>query len=313
MFTAAFFLCCAASAVPPANFLYTGSDELADISKILERGDIEGVQIVYNWKGLETGKNQYDFSQIEKDLQFLNLLNKKLFIQIQDRFFLPDAKNVPRYLMEDPVYGGGIAPQYDNPGENIPVGSGWVAQQWNQQVRLRFQKLLGALGKQFDGRVYGVNLPETAVDLDIKRDKTGFGCDKYFNAELENLKAAKSAFKKSYVVQYVNFWPCEWGNDRNYMGRIFEFAVKNNIGLGGPDIVPDKKAQMKNSYPFFNRYKDKLCLIAMAVQEPTLTYTNPKTAKPFTREEFQEFAMNYLGAKIIFWSIDSPWLKASNQ
>ena len=28
----------------------------------------------------------------------------------------------------------------------------------------------------------------------------------------------------------------------------------------------------------------------MAVQEPTLTYTNPETKKPFTREEFVAFA-----------------------
>lgn len=298
----------AGQASVPVNFLYTGSADLGEIRKVLEREDIAGAQIVYNWKDLETGKGKYDFSRIEKDLAFLERLHKKLFIQVQDRFFQPEARNVPRYLLEEPQYGGGLAPQADNPGEGLPAGSGWVAQQWNPAVRLRYQKLLQALGKQFDGRVYGVNLPETSADIDIKRDKTGFTCDKYFSAELENLKAAKSAFKKSYVVQYANFWPCEWENDHNYMGRLFEFASKNNIGLGGPDIVPGKKAQMKNSYPFFNRYRGKLPLVAMAVQEPTLTYTNPKTQKPFTKEEFQDFARNYLGADIIFWSVASPWL-----
>ncbi|HCC46983.1 MAG TPA: hypothetical protein DEQ38_02525 [Elusimicrobia bacterium] len=298
----------AGQAASPVNFLYTGSDDLGRIRKIIERADIAGVQIVYNWKDLETGKDKYDFAQIEKDLAFLGRLNKKLFMQVQDRFFRPEARNVPRYLLEEPQYGGGLAAQVDNPGEGLPAGSGWVAQHWNPEVRLRYQKLLQALGKQFDGRVYGVNLPETSADIDIKRDKTGFTCDKYFSAELENLKAAKGAFKKSYVVQYVNFWPCEWENDHNYMGRLFEFAAKNGAGLGGPDIVPGKKAQMKNSYPFFNRYKGKLRLVAMAVQEPTLTYTNPKTKKPFTKEEFRDFARNYLGADIIFWSVTAPWL-----
>lgn len=292
----------------PVNFLYTGSDDLRGIQKLIERADIAGVQIVYNWKDLEAVKDKYDFSQVEKDLLFLTRLNKKLFIQVQDRFFLPGARNVPRYLLEEPQYGGGLAAQVDNPGEGLPAGSGWVAQQWNPEVRLRFQKLLGALGKKFDGRVYGVNLPETSADVDVKNDKTGFTCDKYFNAELENLKAAKRAFKKSHVVQYVNFWPCEWENDHNYMGRLFEFASKNGIGLGGPDIVPGKKAQMKNSYPFFNRYRGKLSMVAMAVQEPTLTYTNPKTKKPFTKEEFMDFARNYLGADLIFWSVTAPWL-----
>ena len=91
-------------------------------------------------------------------------------------------------------------------------------------------------------------------------------------------------------MQYANFWPCEWDNDRKFMSRAFEFAKQKRIGLGGPDIVPYKKAQMKNSYPFFNRYKGKLSLVAMAVQEPTLTYTNPETKKKFTREEFVAFA-----------------------
>ena len=46
----------------------------------------------------------------------------------------------------------------------------------------------------------------------------------------------------------------------------------------------------------------------MAVQEPTLTYTNPKTKRKFTREEFVDFAENYLGVNVIFWSTKSPWL-----
>ena len=66
---------------------------------------------------------------------------------------------------------------------------------------------------------------------------------------------------------------------------------------------------MNNSYPFFNQYKGKLALVAMAVQEPTLTYTNPKTNRKFTREEFVDFAGNYLGVNIIFWSASAPWLR----
>ena len=52
-----------------------------------------------------------------------------------------------------------------------------------------------------------------------------------------------------------------------------------------------------------------LKLVAMAVQEPTLTYRNPATKKPFTKAEFEAFAEDYLGADVIFWSTASPWLK----
>jgi hypothetical protein len=298
-----------AAGATPQNFLFADSDVLARIEPLLERPDIAGVQVVYSWKSLETTLDQYDFSRIERDLALLDRVHKKLFIQIQDRFFEVQHRNVPPYLLQDPVYGGGLVSQVDNPGENKPVGHGWATQQWNPAVRARFQRLLAALAQKFDGRVFGINLPESAIDIDTKHDRSGFSCDKYFAAELENIAFARKAFAKSHVVQYVNFWPCEWENDRKYMSRVFEFAQSRGIGLGGPDIVPYKKAQMKNAYPFFNQYKGRLALVAMAVQEPTLTYTNPATGKPFTREEFTAFADSYLGVNIIFWSLSAPWLE----
>ncbi|WP_238149544.1 Mammalian taste receptor protein (TAS2R) [Arsenophonus endosymbiont of Aleurodicus floccissimus] len=93
------------------------------------------------------------------------------------------------------------------------------------------------------------------------------------------------------------------------MSQLFKFTSVNNIGLGGPDIIPNSKAQMKNSYPFFNKYKNKLTLFAMAgAGATTLTYINKKTGKPFSKDEFVQFAENYLGTDIIFWSTKSLWL-----
>lgn len=296
-------------AAEPQNFLFVGTGDLAEHEKLIERPDINGVQIVYSWKSLEGARGVYDFSRIERDLDFVTKRNKQLFLQIQDRFFEIGHRNVPAYLLEDPVYGGGLVPQVDNPGEGKPEGYGWVAMQWNPEVRKRYQELLRALAQRFDGRVAGVNLPETAAGVDIQRDETGFTCDRYFAAELENIAFARKVFAKSPVVLYANFWPCEWNNDKKYMSRTFEFAQAQGFGLGGPDIVPWRQGQMKNSYPFFNQYRGKLPLVAMAVQEPTLTYTNPKTQKKFTREEFVDFAENYLGVNIIFWSTSAPWLR----
>lgn len=298
----------AAAATDVQHFLFLGQGEIERYQSLLQRSDIAGAQVVYTWKQLEPQKDRYDFSAIERDLASMTALHKALFIQIQDRFFTKDARNVPGYLLTDPDYGGGLVAQMDNPGEGLPQAQGWVTQQWNPNVRRRYQRLLQALAKALDGRVYGINLPETAIDIDRKHDKTGFSCDKYFEAELENMLAARKAFARSEVVQYVNFWPCEWDNDHRYMERLFDAAVKYRVGLGGPDIVPYRKAHMHNAYPFFQRYKNRLGLIAMAVQEPTLTYKNPATNKRFTKAEFEDFGRDYLGARIIFWSASSPWL-----
>ena len=296
-----------APALGQENFLYTGNGDLPGLQEILERPDIGGAQVVYSWKALEPSEGQYDFSPIERDLAATDALGKKLFIQIQDRFFDVKARNIPAYL-QTAQYAGGLAAQVDNAGEGQPQGYGWVALQWNADLRARYQALLVALAKKFDGKVYGINLPETAIDIDMKHDQTGFSCDAYFDAEMANLAAARAAFAQSHVVQYANFWPCEWENDHNYMGRLFAYAARNKIGLGGPDVIPWRKGQMKNAYPFFHQMKGKLALVAMAVQEPTLTYKNPKTGKRFTKEELVAFARDYLGADIVFWSAESPWL-----
>lgn len=307
----AFTLSAGTACAAPANYLYTSAGELEGLKAIVERPDIAGVQVVYNWRRLEPKQGEYDFSAIDADLAMADALGKKLFIQIQDRFFSPDARNLPAYLLEEPQYGGGLVPQMDNPGEGKAEAYGWAAMQWNENVRARYQALLKALGEKFDGRVEGINLPETAIDIDMKAEaeKSGFSCDAYFAAELENLGVAREAFTRSHVVQYVNFWPCEWGNDHKYMSRLFDFASANGVGLGGPDIIPYRKGQMKNSYPFFNQYKGKLDFVGMAVQEPTLTYKNEKTGKPFTKDEFLAFATDYLGADAVFWSAQTPWLQ----
>lgn len=291
------------------QFIFADGDLSSVADRYLTRKDIAGVQVIYSWKSLEPRMGQYDFSQIESDLKRLSKFRKRLFVQVQDRFFAPKDRNIPTYILADAQYGGGLTKQADNPGENLEEGSGWVTMHWHPKVRARFQALLKAMGKRLDGRIYGVNLPETSADVDLKADKSGFDPETYFKAELENLLVAKKAFQKSAVVQYVNFWPEEWNNSRGFMQQTFEFAQKNGVGLGGPDIVPFKDAQMKNSYPFFHQYRGKLTLVAMAVQQPTLTYTNPKTGKPFTKPEIDQFAKEYLGVDIIFWTLSSPWLK----
>ncbi|WP_333678154.1 hypothetical protein [Dyella sp.] len=305
---AALLLPLAATAKEARNFLFLRQGGLDGYEHLLQRTDIDGVQIVYTWRQLEPQKGRYDFSPIERDLARVAALQKALFIQIQDRFFDKEARDVPDYLLTEPSYGGGLVAQIDNPGEGVPQAQGWVTQQWNPDVRRRYQQLLKELAKAFDGRVEGINLPETAADIDQKHDKTGFTCDKYFAAERENMLFARKVFQRSVVVQYVNFWPCEWDNDHRYMQRLFEAALEHDVGLGGPDIVPYRKAHMHNAYPFFHRYKDRLAMIAMAVQEPTLTYKDPQTGKPFTRTQLEDFGRHYLGAHIVFWSTSSPWL-----
>src|SRR4029079_17897841 len=97
-------------------------------------------------------------------LAFLTSKGKKLFIQLQEASFSPQYKLVPNYLLSD-EYHGGSAPQYEikNEDEEHAKVEGWVARRWDPKVQERFHKLLYALGKEFDGKIEGINLPESSI------------------------------------------------------------------------------------------------------------------------------------------------------
>ncbi|KAF9920888.1 hypothetical protein BGZ67_000932 [Mortierella alpina] len=154
------------------------------------------------------------------------------------------------------------------------------------------------MATELDGKVFGVNLPETSIGVNM----TNATCDQYFDAEMETALYGRSIFKKSIFVQYIDFWPCEYNNTRNYMGRSFEMAVEHGLGVGGPDVRPWQHSQMANSCRFLHKYRNYLSTIAMAVQLPDLRFKIETTGVPFTRDEFRRFAIDHLGANIIFWT-----------
>lgn len=294
----------------PQLFLFLGGNEAIAYEQMIKNSCVNGVQIIYSWKQLEPQQDLYDFSKIENDLKFLNKVHKKLFIQIQDRSFSPDVFNVPDYISTDARYHGGVEMQYDFPGEGLPITTGWVARTWDPAVKERFQSLLAKLATQFDGKIYGINLPETSADFDPEHMPKDFTSDKYFYSVIDNIRFLKNAFQKTKVIQYVNFFPGEWDNDHRYMSRLFDFAIKHQIGLGGPDVVPYRDSQMKYSYPFFHKNTGQL-LTTIAIQEPDYTYKNPQTGDFYNFHEFYSFSKEYLRASILFWNLEEPFL--SNQ
>lgn len=149
----------------PENFVYFGVDRgrIAEAS-FLEADGVVGAQIKYRWPELEPERDTYDVDLILRDLEFLERHGKRLFIQIQDVSFEESIINVPAYLREDPAFNGGVARQYGEGDDDTNlIPEGWVARRWDPAVRERFIRLLRAIGEQLDGRIAGVNLPETSI------------------------------------------------------------------------------------------------------------------------------------------------------
>jgi hypothetical protein len=275
----------------------------------LETKSIEGAQLKYTWKELEKQKDAYDFSAVEKDLDFLKKHGKRLFIQVQDVTFDPRKNCVPAYLTSQPEYSGGVAVQYADDGKTI---DGYIARRWDRAVQQRFQKLIEALGKRFDGEIEGINLPETASDV-IRPGKTspkGFSPAVYRDSILANMATLKQAFPKSASIQYANFMPGEWlpEDDHSYLQSVFDRAAKLGVGVGGPDLFPYKKSQMKHCYKLMHEWKGT-APTGIAVQDGNYAYTNPQTKKKVTVKEQIDFARDYLHATYVFWCTEAPYYR----
>jgi hypothetical protein len=270
----------------------------------------EGAQLKYTWKGLEPEIDRYRFSVIQKDLDLLTAHGKKLFIQLQDVTFDTSAVNVPAYLIRDTVFHGGVAMQFETDSHGQVVPGGWVARRWDPAVQDRQHKLFNALGKEFDGKIEGINLPETSISFGEKPNSfpQGFTYDGYRDAVITNMKALKKAFVKSITMQYSNFMPGEWlpSEDHSYLRSIFLSAKEIGVGLGGPDLFPYKKGQMNNGYRFLRECKG-LVPSGIAVQDGNYDSVNPHTKLRVTIRELIEFARDSLRVDYVFWCTEEPY------
>jgi len=306
--------CCqGVSVAAPHHYVFFNRDRqrISDAA-FLETKRFEGAQLKYTWRELERAEDSYDFSAIHHDFAFLSSKGKKLFIQLQDASFDPAIVNVPQYLLNDARYNGGADKQYNirEDDEEKAVPEGWVARRWDQAVQGRFHKLLFALGKEFDGKIEGINLAETAVEFggSGRLFPKGFTPAVYRDAVITNMTALKRAFPKSVTMQYANFMPGEWlpGKDEGYLRSVYERAKDLKVGVGGPDLLPGKPGQMNHCYPLI-REAARIVPTGIAVQDGNYQHTNPKTAQSITIPELVEFAKEYLKVDYIFWCTQEPF------
>lgn len=281
-------------------------------TSFLNNDQINGAQLKYMWRELESTENKYNLELIQNDLDFLTLKGKKLFIQLQDvTFDTTLRKPVPEYLLTNKRFHGGVNIQYEtNEKDEIIEVGGYVTRRWDEQVAERFNKLLTVLGRQFDGKIEGINLPETSVGFGEtgKLYPEGFTPEIYRNAIIEYMSMARKAFPHSVVIQYANFMPGEWlpRDDKSYLKSLYEFASKEKIGMGGPDIKIYQKGHMNHGYKFLREYTNSITS-GVAVQDGNYEEMNPKTGKRVTVREIYDFANEYLGLDYIFWCTQEPY------
>jgi hypothetical protein len=293
-------------------FFAQDREKLAAASAFFETKSLEGAQVAYSWRQLEPQKDAYDFGMIREDLALLTSRGKRLFIQLQDVTFSESRINVPQYLLRDPIYNGGANKQYEfkGDGDGSPVVAGWAARRWDPAVQERLHKLLFALGKEFDGRIEGINFAESSIGFGSsgRLHPPGFSFEIYRDAIITNMKALKRAFPRSVAMQYGNFMPGEWRptEDKGYLRAVYQAAKESNVGMGGPDLLPYRPGQLGTSYPLIREVAG-IVPTGIAVQDGNFADVNPETGKRAQITDLLRFATEYLKVDYIFWGTEEPY------
>ncbi|MET0438450.1 MAG: hypothetical protein ABW043_13245 [Devosia sp.] len=290
-----------------ANFVYFSRDRDAlQGHALLTNARFAGAQVMYSWRNLEPEEGQYDFSEIRADVDYLAEHGKTLFIQLQDATFSPKYKAVPGYLLTD-AYDGGVTGQYTDSGSL----EGWVAKRWNAKVEARFASLLKALGDEFDGRIEGINLQETAIGVSAETDAS-FSPDGYVEGIKTNMRALKAAFPKSTTMVYANFMPGEWlpWEDKGYLRGIYEFGNEIGVGLGAPDLMVTRKGQLNHALAMMHEM-DFAVPLGIAVQDGN--YIGETNSEEVVSERtnlvpmLHAFAEDFLKVNYMFWVNQDPY------
>ena len=293
----------------PRHFIFFERDRhrITEAS-FLENKNIAGAQLKYTWRELEPERDRYQLKPLLDDLAFLEKHGKRLFVQLQDASF-SEAILVPDYLLADPTFHGGVAREYEGDEANLRF-VGIAARRWDPAVRARFSKLLEVLGKELDGRIEGINLPETAVGFSEtgRAHAPGFTNAGYLAGVKEIMSAARKAFPRSTVIQYANFMPGEWlpGEDRGYLRGVYAHASSIGMGVGGPDLLPHRRGQQNHSLPLIAGRSPALPA-GVAVQDGNLEEKNPATGRQVTVAELYDFATTKLRLDYIFWGTQEPY------
>lgn len=294
------------------HFVYFARDREDIIGHpLLQHPMFKGAQIMYSWRDFEPQKGKYDFTILKQDYEYLKKFGKKIFIQLQDVTFNPKNSAIPDYLITA-EFDGGETFQYNDAGE--PEGR--VAKRWNKKVRERFALLLEALGKEYDGKIAGVNLQETAIGVGSKRD-TGFTVQGYIQGLKENMVALKKFFPTSVTMIYANFIPGEWlpWDDKGYLRDIYQYGEEIGVGLGGPDLMVTRKAQLNHALKFMHEGQYTVP-IGIAVQDGNYfgkTGDEKDDSGNGSRQNLvpllHAFAKDFLRVSYMFWANQKPYFE----
>jgi hypothetical protein len=250
------------------------------------RAGMRGIMKKYNWRDLEPTQGNYNFTKIQADLNWAQAYGMQLIIMIVDKSFKLERPN--------PAYLDTLTPRNRT--------GGYTMVRWNPTVVTRYKALTAAMGKRFDSHpnFEGIAAQETSLGLDnTVLNKYGYSPEKYRDALISSFTYALSVMPRSRVFWYQNFFV---GNQA-YIGSVAAAVGPKGMVLAGPDVLPDNKALVQKTYPFYDQFQGKM---HMGIQVEDICYralhaTAGYQTKYWTMQELFRYARDKLHSDYMFW------------
>ncbi len=264
--------------------LMRGNDDPAVMAASLKPG-VKGFLKRYTWRSLEPALGNYDFSELQADLNWAAANGTRLIAMIEDKTFVLE-RPTPAYLDAYTIRNR---------------AGGYTVLRWNSYVVARQKALVTALGR-FDANpaFEGIATQETALGFDnALLDAKGYTPEKYRDAYIAVLSAAANAMPTSRVFWFMNFFP----RNQDYIGSIASATAAKGVIMGGPDVLPDDGPLVTRTYPFFDQFQYKMPLFGQVepVCYAALHETWGYATKYWTMAELFRYARDDLHVDYMFW------------
>jgi hypothetical protein len=263
-----------------------------EFARIAGNQNFVGVKKRYRWKDLEKARGVYDFSRIERDLWYLQSIDKRLWITVLET---TNGGNkpplVPQYITNDSAYGCGPKP-YGVYSRQIGSG-GWIPCWWNSNTTARLKALYVALGERFNKEPYfeGLNLHETAYDAKAARKQDGYSSSAISSSYVQIAIATKNAFPNKIVQHMINYAPFSLESFSSKM-------LGAGIGLGGPDTENPNRGSIGKSYDLIKKSRDK---VPNSIDVQWNNYSRGLGAN-----QLLDIAIKHIEPWYVFWMVREP-------
>ncbi len=262
------------------------SDDQDDIIDSLRPG-VQGVQKRFYWKDFEPRPGQYDFSNLQSDLDLLAASGGMMIVFVEDKTFngqVPTPDYLSAYTLEN-------------------RNRGYTVIRWDPYVVERFKLLLTAMGEKFDSHpaFEGIAIQESAPGLtSAQLAENNYSPELYRDAIIDVLTTAATAVPGSNVFWYMNFMPQRMG----YLMDIALAVAPAGVVVGGPDVLPDDWSLNRHAYPMYDELKGKVTLFN-SVQFNSYNHLHDDNSYPtkyWTMDELFSFARDELHVSYLMWN-----------